>query len=243
VSAADLDALLALQDLDTQIDQQVHRKAQLPERAELAELERLMGQAQEGRSGLAAALGEVASRQEAAERELKATEDRVVQVNRRLYGGTVTASRELQAMAEDVEGLKRRASELEDKALAFMEEREPLDLELASLDYQLAELAGRQRDVLERLGVAETEVDAAVAGLTAQHPGAVEAVPRPLLTAYDRLRSRLGGVAVARLVGGRCDGCHLSLPAMELDRIRHQSAGSLETCEQCGRILVIAGGH
>ena len=75
----------------------------------------------------------------------------------------------------------------------------------------------------------------------AQRPGAVQAVPQPLLTAYDRLRSRLGGVAVARLVGGRCDGCHLSLPAMELDRIRHQSAGSLETCEQCGRILVIAG--
>jgi predicted nucleic acid-binding Zn-ribbon protein len=190
---------------------------------------------------VASALGEVASRQEAAERELKVTEDRVVQVNRRLYGGTVTASRELQAMAEDVEGLKKRASELEDRALAFMEEREPFDAELALLDRKLGELTQRQSDALERLAVAETDVDAAIAGLTAQHPAAVEAVPKSLLTAYDRLRSRLGGVAVARLVGGRCDGCHLSLPAMELDRIRHQSAGSLETCEQCGRILVIAG--
>ena len=241
MSATDFEALLALQDLDTHIDQEVHRKAQLPERAELAEIERLVGQAQAARSVLAAALGEVASRQEAAERELKVTEDRVVQVNRRLYGGTVTASRELQAMAEDVEGLKRRASELEDKALAFMEEREPFDADLAALDGKLAELTERQGDTLERLGAAETEVDASIARLAAQHPGAVEAVPKPLLTAYDRLRSRLGGVAVARLVGGRCDGCHLSLPAMELDRIRHQNAGSLETCEQCGRILVIAG--
>ena len=147
---------------------------------------------------------------------------------------------ELQAMAEDVEGLKKRASELEDKVLAFMEEREPFDTEMASLDRKLAELADRQRGTLESLSAAETELDAAIAGLVAQRPGAVEAVPQPLLTAYDRLRSRLGGVAVARLVGGRCDGCHLSLPAMELDRIRHQSAGSLETCEQCGRILVIA---
>ncbi|HUC13578.1 MAG TPA: hypothetical protein VMS00_03910, partial [Acidimicrobiales bacterium] len=232
MSATDFEALLALQDLDTHIDQEVHRKAQLPERAELAEIERLVGQAQAARSVLAAALGEVASRQEAAERELKVTEDRVVQVNRRLYGGTVTASRELQAMAEDVEGLKRRASELEDKALAFMEEREPFDADLAALDGKLAELTERQGDTLERLGAAETEVDASIARLAAQHPGAVEAVPKPLLTAYDRLRSRLGGVAVARLVGGRCDGCHLSLPAMELDRIRHQNAGSLETCEQ-----------
>jgi hypothetical protein len=241
VSQTDFDALLALQDLDTHIDQEVHRKVQLPERAELAELERLIGQAQAGRSVVAVALAEVATRQEAAERELKVTEDRVVQVNRRLYGGTVTASRELQAMSEDVEGLKKRASELEDKALGLMEEREPFDTEVASLDAKLAELTGRQRDALERLGVAESEVDASIASLTSQRPGAVAAVPQALLTPYDRLRSRLGGVAVARLVGGRCDGCHLSLPAMELDRIRHQSAGSLETCEQCGRILVIAG--
>jgi len=241
VSAPEFDALLALQDLDTHIDQEVHRKAQLPERAELVELERVMGQAQASRAVVGAALGEVASRQEAAERELKATEDRVVQVNRRLYGGTVTASRELQAMAEDVEGLKNRASELEDKVLAFMEEREPFDTEMGSLDRKLVELAERQQGTLERLRAAETELEAAIAALAAQRPGAVEAVPKPLLTAYDRLRSRLGGVAVARLVGGRCDGCHLSLPAMELDRIRHQSAGSLETCEQCGRILVIAG--
>ena len=71
--------------------------------------------------------------------------------------------------------------------------------------------------------------------------------PRPLTPSpstcsgtYERQRARLEGVAVARLVGGRCDGCHLTLPAVELDRIRHESAGTLEYCEQCGRILVIA---
>ena len=78
-------------------------------------------------------------------------------------------------------------------------------------------------------------------GLETDRPVAISAVPQQLLTTYDRLRERLSGVAVARLTGGRCDGCHLSLPAMELDRIRRQPAGSLENCEQCGRILVITG--
>ena len=36
-------------------------------------------------------------------------------------------------------------------------------------------------------------------------------VPEELLARYEALRTRLGGVAVARLVGGRCDGCHLAL--------------------------------
>jgi uncharacterized protein len=240
VSAADLEALLALQDLDTRIDQEMHKQAHLPEREELAQLERLITQKEAARSEVAVLLADVAARQEAAERELKATEDRVAQVNTRLYGGTVTASRELQAMAADVEGLRKRASELEDRVLALMEEREPFDRQVAELDSQMAELEARQRDGLALLKDAEAEVEADIATLSAQRPKAAEAVPEPLLNTYERLRTRLGGVAVARLTGGRCDGCHLTLPAVELDRIRHESAGTLEYCEQCGRILVIA---
>jgi uncharacterized protein len=241
LTAVDLDALLALQDLDTHIDQEVHKKAHLPERQELAQLELVVAQTQATRSEVAAQLAEVTSRQDAAERELKATEDRVAQVNTRLYGGTVTASRELQAMAADVEGLRKRASELEDRALALMEEREPFDAQLARFDGQLGDLGRRQGELEASLATTEAEVDADIATLSAQRPKATDAVPEPLLSTYERLRKRLGGVAVARLIGGRCDGCHLTLPAMELDRIRHESAGTLEYCEQCGRILVIAG--
>ena len=241
MSPADLEALLALQDLDTHIDQEQHRKAHLPERDELAQLERLIGQKETARSEVAVLDADVASRQEAAERELQATEDRVTQVNRRLYGGTVTASRELQAMAADVESLRKRASELEDRALVLMEEREPFDKELAELDGQLVELEARQREAQTSLAEAEAEVDTDISTLSAQRPQAAGAVPEQLLGAYERQRARLGGVAVARLVGGRCDGCHLTLPAVELDRIRHESAGTLEYCEQCGRIIVIAG--
>jgi hypothetical protein len=241
MSAPETGALLALQDLDTRLDQERHRRAHLPERAELAELEREAAQAQVARSDLAARLAVLIADQEHSERELKATEDRVVQVNRRLYGGTVTASRELQAMANDVEGLRKRASELEDKVLAVMEERGPLDSELMNLDDAIAVAVSRHEDLNGKLAAREAEVDANLAALLAQRSQATAAVPRQLLSAYERLRAHLDGVAVARLVGGRCDGCHLSLPAMELDRIRHQPSEKLEYCEQCGRILVIAG--
>jgi hypothetical protein len=241
VSAPELEALLALQDLDTHIDQERHRRAHLPERTELSELEHAEGLKRAERSELAAVLGEVDSRQAAAERELKATEDRARQVNARLYGGTVSASRELQAMANDVEGLRGRASELEDRVLALMEEREPLGTQMASLEEALADLAAREREVRQRLSTAEAELDVALTRLEGQRLGVASAVPQRLLGTYERLRARLGGVAVARLASGRCGGCHLSLPAVELDRIRHQAPGSLEYCEQCGRVLVVAG--
>ncbi|HYA45377.1 MAG TPA: C4-type zinc ribbon domain-containing protein [Acidimicrobiales bacterium] len=239
---ADLDSLLALQDLDIKVEQQLHKRASLPARFDLAEIEARISEKRASRSTLAVTRDEIADRQAAAEAEMKATEARVAQVNARLYSGQISATRELVAMSADVDLLRKRASDFEDQALALMEEREPLDAALAGIDEELAVMEGRRSTISRQLAVGEAVVDAELAALSDQRPVAAGAVPPQLLSTYDRLRGRLGGVAVARLVGGRCDGCHLSLPAMELDRIRHQPPGRLEYCEQCGRILVVTAG-
>jgi len=63
-------------------------------------------------------------------------------------------------------------------------------------------------------------------------------VPAELLARYERLRAKLAGTGAARLVGESCGGCHLTLPAMEVDRIRRAPPDEVLTCDQCGRILV-----
>jgi hypothetical protein len=85
---------------------------------------------------------------------------------------------------------------------------------------------------------AVVEIDA---GIVAQSQARVEAaatVPPDLLARYERLRTQLAGTGAARLVAGSCSGCHLSLPAMEVDRIRKAPPDEVITCDQCGRILV-----
>src|ERR687898_297809 len=67
---------------------------------------------------------------------------------------------------------------------------------------------------------------------------AAKSVPDELWTEYDELRSRLGGVAIARLAGTTCQGCHLALSAVEVDRIRKLSLDEAVHCEECGRLLV-----
>ena len=47
--------------------------------------------------------------------------------------------------------------------------------------------------------------------LAATVTGATRLISSPLL------RAHLGGVGAARLVGDRCDGCHLTLPSVELE--------------------------
>jgi predicted nucleic acid-binding Zn-ribbon protein len=119
-----------------------------------------------------------------------------------------------------------------------MEEREPSEIRVAELSGQLAGLAARRQEAAAGLAQAQAAIDAELEELGHRRAEVAQSVPEDLRTTYDRLRSRLGGVAVARLVGSRCDGCHLTLPAVELDRIRHLPGTELVTCEQCGRILV-----
>ena len=61
-------------------------------------------------------------------------------MNKRLYSGTVSSPRELQAMQADIDMLHRRRSDLEDEELEVMEQREALDGELAALDAAIAAL-------------------------------------------------------------------------------------------------------
>jgi predicted nucleic acid-binding Zn-ribbon protein len=238
MSSPALEALMAVQDLDTELSQARHRLAHLPERAELdgvlGERHALAGE----RGERGAARDDVVSRQSALEQELAATEARTATVSRRLYSGEVVASRDLQALSAETEALKARASSLEDRILVVMEEREPLDAAVAALDARDGALAAQEVSLRSRLEEAELRASAEIGALDAGRAALVAAVPSELLATYDRLRARLGGVGAARLVGGHCDGCHLELPATELDRVRHLPADVVVHCDQCGRILV-----
>ncbi len=238
MSDSQLAGLLSVQDLDVSIDQHRHRRQTLPERDELRAIDTQMDSLKAQSDRVTGALDVIARRESELEAELSATEQRAATVSRRLYGGEVSASRELQAMAADVETLKARASELEDQGLILLEEREPLDMTIDELAVQLGSLDLERAAVLGRLAEAEDKVDGEIASLIRDREESAAGIPADLLANYERLRARLGGVGAARLVGNHCDGCHLTLSSMELDRIRHLGDGEVFTCEQCSRILV-----
>jgi hypothetical protein len=141
-------------------------------------------------------------------------------------------------MSGELEQLRARASALEDSVLALMEEREPLETRATDLRARSEQLSTRRSAVAEGLAAAQAALDHELEELTGRRDQAAAAVTGDLLARYEQLRMRLGGVGVARLVGNRCDGCHLTLPAMELDRVRHLGPEEIYQCEQCSRILV-----
>jgi predicted nucleic acid-binding Zn-ribbon protein len=155
-----------------------------------------------------------------------------------MHSGAVTASRELTAMVDQIKSLEHRRSDLEDAELELMVAAEPLDAELAVLTPQRESLDSEGTRLRALVAEAESEIHARLSQSAEARIAAAADVPEGLLKTYDALRARLGGVGVARLVGSSCGGCHLVLPAVEVDRVRRQPPDAVVTCEQCGRILV-----
>ncbi|MDE3086371.1 MAG: hypothetical protein KGJ77_06360 [Acidobacteriota bacterium] len=233
-----LDRLLEIQEHDTRVDQLRHRRATLPERAELAELGARRAALEARLGGVRTERDELAARQANLEAQIEAAKARRTELERRLYGGQVAAARELAAMNDEVRQLGRHVNELENRELEVMEALEPLDGELQAADVERDGIDTRAGELHGAIGQAEKEIDGEVeVELEARRPLA-EAVPSELLTRYEGLRRKLGGTGAARLVGSSCTGCHLTLPAMEVDRIKHAPPEAVITCDNCGRILV-----
>lgn len=234
-----LEALLAVQARDTAIDQLRRRSATLPARTDLAAIETELAALEAKASEVGARLHDIDRRQKAAEDEVATIGAKIVELDKRLYGGTVSAIKELQALQADIESLQRHKSDVEDVELAAMEEREPLDAELAGLDAERTRLDAIAGQLRAAIAEAEAEIDAEITGEAAERETAFALVPATLAEEYERLRIKLGGVAAAALEpGGRCGGCHLTLPAQEVARIKREPLDALVHCEQCGRILV-----
>jgi hypothetical protein len=238
MSVDELHDLLAVQDLDTQADQLRHRRTHLPERARLDEVTTELRGVEADGVAVTAERDELARRQAELEAELADLERRMTDLDRRMRSGTISAPRDLQAMSAQIDGMKRRRSDLEDAELEILEALDPIEARVAELQDRWASLDRESAELRARVVDAERELDAELAGVVEARRTAAAPVPAELMATYERLRQRLGGVGAAPLVGASCGGCHLTLSAGALDRIRRAPADTVVTCEQCGRILV-----
>jgi predicted nucleic acid-binding Zn-ribbon protein len=234
-----LDQLLVVQDHDTTLDQLRHRRATLPEREVVERAEALLRQ-------LEGPLTDIRARHDLVARDVKRLEDeasaaaaKAKEVDDAMYSGTITSAKELQAMQQDLEQIRRHQRALEDRELEFMEQQEAVDEELAALD---AQVGAAEADITAaRVVIAEREsaIDAEIAAELVERERVTAGISPDLVALYERCRAQNRGAGVAKLVGHTCQGCRLTIPASEVDRIRHAEPDApVSHCDNCGAILV-----
>jgi uncharacterized protein len=236
--AEPFDTLMQVQSHDTTLDQLRHRAETLPERRELAGVRQQLDALAEATAEVQAAVNDLAGRQELLEELIAASARRRHEIEERMRSGQVSASRDLLAMDQEARHLGARQAQLEEEEIQLMEEEEPLDTQL---EERLEEARGLAEEAT-RLEAAISQAEAEIRSLITVEEGVraelAVGLPPDLAERYEVLRSHLGGVGAARLVGDRCDGCHLTLSSVEIERIRQLPPEEFATCAQCDRILV-----
>jgi uncharacterized protein len=231
-------ALLAVQEHDTRTDQLNHRIETLPVRSDLAQLGGDVRVVDDKLADAQRRRDELGRSQQRLEDEIASLTERANRAEKQLYSGAVTNPRELQALQDDVASIRRRIGQLEDDELEIMELVEPVDAERTQLTGERERLDAEGVRLRAALDEAESELAAQLAAVQTERERAAAEVPDELWPEYDKLRARFGGVGIARLVGSTCQGCHLALPAVEVDRIRRLPLDEAVHCEECGRLLV-----
>ncbi len=226
--------LFALQQVD--LDLESHRTS-------LADAEARIGDTDE----LTEAREEAARRKEALrvaeqnfkEREYEADEllHKIEPLEKKLYQGTILNPKELDDLQQDIESLKRRRSQLDDQAIEAMEALDEAQRAMKDAEQRLDDLEKEHQSGQLGLRSQIAQMQAEIAALEGERGEQASEVEPSLLQLYERIvatRPR----AVARVEGGACLGCRISLPSSLVQRARN--GNEIVQCSSCERILYVS---
>ena len=177
------------------------------------------------------------SQQQDSELVVSSLESRIGDVERKLYSGTTSNSKELISFQDDSKMLNRQKIEAEERLLEIMTQVEENEnrYKAALTRFQHAEKEWTLEE--KRLTDESAELGKLVTTLESETLKIVETILGEELKLFRTLQSSKG-TAVAKVEQGICKGCGITLPSGEVQKIR--AATNLMRCPGCRRI-VIAG--
>ena len=228
----DLRLVIQLHDLDHRIDALRREIASLPKHiAEIAKtLEAHTRKLEADRAALAANKRD----RNQLELDIQAQEQRIAKLKGQMSGSKVS-NEQYAAFKREIDFCEAAIRKHEDRILDRMSESEPLEQNLkaaeAALQAEKQVVEAEKQRARERTAADQKDLDE----LQKQRQQVVAPMTLEVYSAYERIRKKRKGVAVAEAVDGRCSACHLALRLQFFQDLR--KCDQVMFCESCGRIL------
>jgi uncharacterized protein len=232
---AELQKLIALQNLDTTIrklekDQQAtpERRAEIEkefdQRAfEIRALENRRDEAKHTRARLENEVMEQKGRAERAERNLMSSKK----------------PDEYTAAIREADSARKQISALETQILEQMEQLEQAEGSLKERAEEIATLNSEREAKLKAFDEESGTIGERLAAARKEREEVFASLPKAISAQYSRIGARIrDGVAVAEARNRSCSACFMSLRPQMMAEIRR--GDEIITCDNCGRILYVA---
>lgn len=228
----ELDRLWALKDLDERASVLRAELKRFPEQR--ATLERAVAeQSAKLERRRAEGAGNQAKRREL-EREIEA----LIAQERKFQSQTyaVKKNEEYRALLDEIEGVKKKRSDIETDVLLTFETEERLAGERAEAERALQTAQREAAERTRQIDVEEKSDRERLEAIEAQRMEHVGRLPPGTRARYERIVQQRDGRAVMAILKGACGGCFRSQPPQVLQDARRRDR--LLVCEGCGRLLI-----
>ena len=231
---AELQKLIALQNLDTTIRKLENDQQATPERR--AEIEREFDQRAFEIRALENRRDEAKHTRARLENEVVEQKGRAERAERNLMSSKKPD--EYTAAIREADAARKQISALETQILEQMEQLEQAE---AALNERAGEIASMKSDREARLKAFDEETSTNAERLVAARKEREEVfanLPKPMSALYSRIGARIrDGVAVAEARNRSCSACFMSLRPQVMAEVRRGE--EIITCDNCGRILYV----
>ena len=233
-----VEKLFGLQGEDALLGQLEHQIKTLPEREKLIFVLETKSVTEELIFVKQAESVELRKNEKRLELELSSIETRLKEVDEKLYSGVITTEKEVKSLQDETGHLKERQDTLESELLEILSQIEDLTVAINEVSSKL-EVENEDIQFLEEaIKRTENELNQKVSEAKDRREETVKVLTDEILKSYEAHREHFPSDAVVRFNGPTCNGCHLTMSAMEADRIKGLEVGALTECSECGRLVV-----
>ena len=230
-------ALMELQRIDSAIMAANNRLKNLPEHEQIKAIQTRLAAGAAELAVAEAELADVAIDLRRSEVDVEQVSDRMKKDEARLAAGT-GSPKDLETLQHELVTLAKRKAELEDGELEIMMRHDAAKEKVATLKSDEEGLVKLELELNIRIENAQTEIAQEIALRQSERTLVLPKIGSELLELYTKIAAKEGGVGAALLVGNKCDGCHLAINAIEVERIKTLASDEVLRCEECRRILV-----
>ena len=226
-----LEKLIILQTIDLRVLQMEREKSQIPQ--SIASLEEELKKEEEKFLLEKDGLERLQKDRRKKEKDLEEEVDKVKKAEARVL--EIKTNREYQAVLKEIENAKRLNRQREEEILDILEKLEETQKRITRAEKDLGEKRKEVEVQVTALRQKESSFEQEMAGKVQQKEQKEKEITPELLGRYRILAEKRQAIAVARVIQGVCQACHMNLRPQLYIELQKQE--SLILCPNCNRIL------
>lgn len=166
---------------------------------------------------------------------LQQKEEEIKKLQTQLY--QLKTNKEYSTMLTEISGIKADNSLIEEEIIKFMDEIEGAKKKIVTEKELFKEeeiTSQKEKDSIDKRA---KELESKLFELLAKREKITPNIEKQIMARYERVLKNRDGLAMVRIEGGSCGGCHMNLPPQVISDVKLRE--DIIVCGSCSRILYI----